>query len=83
MPEREQADNDYAVGWLTEKGVKSCYASDTLIFRIEDDSQDGRDHVDANRKTAYVVHPHVRHGRWSRNLHHGFHGSTIECSRGC
>jgi YVTN family beta-propeller protein len=61
-PERQQADNDYAVARLIEKVAKSRYASDTLIFSIEDDSQDGPDHVDAHRTTAYVVGPYVKHG---------------------
>jgi DNA-binding beta-propeller fold protein YncE len=59
-PELEEADNDYAVGLLIEKIAKSQYAKDTLIFVIEDDSQDGGDHVDAHRSTAYIVGPYVR-----------------------
>jgi YVTN family beta-propeller protein len=61
-PERQQADNDYAVAKLIERVSKSRYASDTLIFVIEDDSQDGPDHVDAHRTTAYVVGAYVKHG---------------------
>jgi YVTN family beta-propeller protein len=61
-PERQQADNDYAVGRLIERVAKSRYAADTLIFVIEDDSQDGPDHVDAHRTTAYVAGPYVKHG---------------------
>jgi hypothetical protein len=61
-PERQQADNDYAVARLIERVAKSRYASDTLIFSIEDDAQDGPDHVDAHRSTAYVVGPYVKHG---------------------
>jgi hypothetical protein len=60
-PERQQADNDYAVGRLIERVAKSRYAADTLIFVIEDDSQDGPDHVDAHRTTAYVAGPYVKH----------------------
>lgn len=61
-PERQQADNDYAVGKLIERVARSQYKSDTLIFVIEDDAQDGADHVDAHRSTAYVVGPYVKHG---------------------
>ena len=61
-PERQQADNDYAVARLIAAVANSRYASDTLIFSIEDDSQDGPDHVDAHRTTAYVVGPYVKHG---------------------
>ena len=61
-PERQQADNDYAVARLVEAVAKSRYAADTLVFIIEDDSQDGPDHVDAHRTTAYVVGPYVKQG---------------------
>jgi hypothetical protein len=61
-PEREQADNDYAVALLMEKVAHSPYASNTLVFVIEDDAQDGGDHVDAHRSTAYIVGPYVKHG---------------------
>lgn len=61
-PELQQADNDYAVGLVMDKVAHSPYARDTLIFVLEDDSQDGPDHVDAHRSTAYVVGPYVRHG---------------------
>ncbi len=61
-PETQQADNDYAVGLLVQQVAQSPYAADTLIFVIEDDSQDGPDHVDAHRSTAYVAGPYVKHG---------------------
>jgi hypothetical protein len=61
-PFLEVADNDYAVGKLVEAVAKSPFASSTLIFVIEDDAQDGADHVDAHRSTAYVVGPYVKQG---------------------
>ena len=61
-PELQVADNDYAVGLLVEKISKSPYADSTLIFIIEDDAQDGADHVDSHRTTAYVVGPYVKQG---------------------
>src|SRR6202022_5011010 len=45
-PETQQADNDYAVGKLVDRIAHSRYKEDTLIFVIEDDSQNGGDHVD-------------------------------------
>jgi YVTN family beta-propeller protein len=60
-PELQQADNDYAVGRLIQQVAASPYAADTLIFVLEDDAQDGPDHVDAHRSPAYVVGPYVRH----------------------
>jgi DNA-binding beta-propeller fold protein YncE len=62
-PERQQADNDYAVGKLVEKIANSRYKSDTLIFVLEDDAQSGEDHVDSHRSTAYIVGPYVKQGK--------------------
>ncbi len=61
-PETQQADNDYAVARLIDRVAHSPYKDDTLIFMIEDDAQDGADHVDAHRTTAYIVGPYVKHG---------------------
>ena len=60
-PELQQADNDYAVGKLVQAVAESPYAKDTLIFIVEDDSQDGPDHVDAHRSPVYIVGPYVKH----------------------
>ena len=60
-PERQQADNDYAVGKLVEAVAKSRYKKDTLIFMLEDDAQDGPDHVDAHRSPGYIIGPYVKH----------------------
>jgi YVTN family beta-propeller protein len=59
-PELQQADNDYAVGLLVQAVANSPYAKDTLIIIIEDDSQDGADHVDSHRATTYFVGPYVK-----------------------
>ncbi len=59
-PELQIADNDYAVGSVIEAVAKSPYKNNTLIFVIEDDAQDGGDHVDAHRSTAFVVGPYVK-----------------------
>ncbi len=61
-PELQQADNDYGAARLIERVAHSPYKDSTLIISIEDDSQDGPDHVDAHRTTAYVVGPYVKHG---------------------
>jgi YVTN family beta-propeller protein len=62
-PERQQADNDYAVGRLVEKVASSPFKDNTLIFVVEDDAQNGADHVDSHRSTAYVVGPFVKQGQ--------------------
>ena len=59
-PELQQADNDYAVGLLVETVANSPYAKDTLVIIIEDDCQDGADHVDSHRATTYFVGPYVK-----------------------
>src|SRR5258708_10071427 len=61
-PERQVAANDYALGQLVEAVAKSRYAKDTLIFVVEDDAQDGPDHVDEHRSVAFVIGPYVRQG---------------------
>jgi YVTN family beta-propeller protein len=58
--ELQQADNDYAVGEVVQAVAHSPYAGNTLIFVVEDDAQDGPDHMDAHRSTAYVVGPYVK-----------------------
>ena len=60
-PELQVADNDYAVGLLVQTIANSQYKNNTLIFVIEDDSQDGGDHVDQHRSIAYVIGPYVKH----------------------
>jgi YVTN family beta-propeller protein len=61
-PELQVADNDYAVGLLIQKIANSRYANDTLIFVVEDDAQDGGDHVDSHRSTAFVAGAYVKQG---------------------
>jgi DNA-binding beta-propeller fold protein YncE len=61
-PETQQADDDLAVGRLLQAVSQSPYAQNTLIIVTEDDCQDGPDHVDSHRATAYVVGPFVKQG---------------------
>jgi YVTN family beta-propeller protein len=61
-PETQQADDDLAAGLIVQAVANSPYAKDTLIVIIEDDCQDGPDHVDSHRATAYVVGPYVKQG---------------------
>jgi YVTN family beta-propeller protein len=49
------ADNDLAVGLFVEYLSKSSIWKETAIFIVEDDAQNGPDHVDAHRTTAYVA----------------------------
>ena len=64
------ADNDLAVGRVVDAISHSPYWDDTALFILEDDAQDGPDHVDAHRSPALVIskyspgspdHPFVDH----------------------
>jgi hypothetical protein len=54
-PAASVADNDLAVGRVVEAVCHSPYWDDTAIFIIEDDAQDGADHVDAHRSIAFAI----------------------------
>jgi YVTN family beta-propeller protein len=61
-PRAYVAQNDLALGRLVEAVSHSRYWAQTAIFVIEDDAQNGSDHVDAHRTTAYVASPYARRG---------------------
>jgi YVTN family beta-propeller protein len=75
-PQFYVAENDYALGLLVEAVSESPYWRDTAIFVVEDDAQDGPDHVDAHRSPALVVSAYNRPGA----LVHEFH-STVSLIR--
>jgi len=54
-PAASVADNDLAVGRVVEAVSHSPYWDDTAIFILEDDAQDGADHVDAHRSIAFEI----------------------------
>lgn len=54
------ADNDLAVGLFVEHLSKSPVWKESVVFIVEDDAQNGPDHVDAHRSTAYVAGGHVK-----------------------
>ena len=60
-PRRQMADNDYALGLLVQTVANSPYKDSTLIFVIEDDAQNGADHVSAQRTLAFVIGPYIKH----------------------
>jgi YVTN family beta-propeller protein len=61
-PYAHVADNDLAVGMFVEYLSKSPIWKETAIFILEDDAQNGADHVDAHRSTAYVAGGFVKRG---------------------
>ena len=54
------ADNDLAVGMFVEYLSKSKIWESSVVFILEDDAQNGADHVDAHRSTAYVAGGYVK-----------------------
>jgi DNA-binding beta-propeller fold protein YncE len=54
-PAASVADNDLALGRVVDAVSHSPYWDDTAIFVLEDDAQDGADHVDAHRSIAFVA----------------------------
>lgn len=59
-PRAMVADNDLALGRLVEAVSKSSIWPKTAVFVVEDDAQDGVDHVDGHRTVALVVSPYTR-----------------------
>lgn len=70
-PRAMVADNDYAVGQVVEAVSHSPFWKDTAIFIVEDDAQNGNDHVDAHRSPCYIVSPYVKRGF----VDHGFYNT--------
>jgi 6-phosphogluconolactonase (cycloisomerase 2 family) len=59
-PRAYVADNDLALGRVVEAVSQSKFWKDTAIFVIEDDAQNGPDHVDAHRTEALVISPYTK-----------------------
>jgi YVTN family beta-propeller protein len=58
-PQAMVADNDYGLGQIVDTISHSSIWSSSAIFVVEDDSQDGADHVDAHRIPAAVISPYT------------------------
>ena len=54
------ADNDYALGLIVEAVSRSVFWPKTAIFVLEDDAQDGADHVDSHRSVAFLLSPYAK-----------------------
>lgn len=61
-PKAMVADNDLALGRLIEAISQSPFWKDTAVFVVEDDAQNGPDHVDAHRTVCLVASPYARRG---------------------
>jgi hypothetical protein len=70
-PRAMMADNDLALGRMVEAVSKSPFWKNTVFFVLEDDAQNGPDHVDSHRSPLYVISPYNRPG-----VHHRFANTT-------
>jgi YVTN family beta-propeller protein len=68
-PKAMVADNDYALGKLVDTVSHSKDWKSTAIFVVEDDAQDGPDHVDAHRTVAQVISPYTQTGNVDSTLY--------------
>jgi DNA-binding beta-propeller fold protein YncE len=59
-PRAYLADNDLALGRVVEAISRTRFWTNTAIFVVEDDAQNGPDHVDAHRTIAYAISPYTR-----------------------
>jgi len=68
-PRAMVADNDLALGRMVEAISRSRFWKDSAIFVLEDDAQNGPDHVDAHRSVAFVISPYARRGAIDSTLY--------------
>ena len=68
-PTAQVADNDLALGMVVEALSHSKFWAQLAIFVVEDDAQNGPDHVDAHRTIAYVISPYARRGAVDSTLY--------------
>ncbi len=68
-PFAQIADNDLAFGLFIEHLSKSPVWKESAVFVLEDDAQNGADHVDAHRSIAYVVSPYTKRNFVDRSLY--------------
>ena len=79
-PSASVADNDLALGRIVEAVSHSSYWDDTVIFVLEDDAQDGADHVDAHRSLALVISKYAPGSSDRPFVDHDFH-TTVSLMR--
>jgi DNA-binding beta-propeller fold protein YncE len=72
-PAANIADNDLALGRVVDAVSHSAYWDDTAIFVLEDDAQDGADHVDAHRSIAFVISKYSPGSAAQPNVEHRFY----------
>lgn len=68
-PSAAVASNDYALGMIVDRVSHSRYWKETAIFVIEDDAQDGSDHVDARRTIGLIISPYTKRNALDSTLY--------------
>ena len=68
-PYAHVADNDLAVGMFIDHLSKSPIWNESVVFILEDDAQNGADHVDAHRSTAYIAGGYIKRKRVDHTLY--------------
>ena len=68
-PRAMVADNDLALGRIVEGLSKSRFWAKSLVLVVEDDAQDGLDHVDGHRTVALAIGPYIRRGAVDSNFY--------------
>lgn len=68
-PIAQVADNDLALGRIVDRITHSKIWKSSAIFVVEDDAQDGPDHVDAHRTIAFAASPYIKHGTVNHTMY--------------
>jgi YVTN family beta-propeller protein len=68
-PRASVASNDYALGQIVERLTHSRYWPEMAIFVIEDDAQDGPDHVDARRTVSLAISPYIVRAKVDKTMY--------------
>ncbi len=71
-PTSAVADNDYALGQLIQHISESPIWKETAVFVLEDDAQNGSDHIDAHRSPAFVISPYIK----KRSVNHTMYSTS-------
>ncbi len=68
-PTAAVADNDLALGQLVEHLSHSSIWKESAIFVLEDDAQNGPDHIDAHRSPAFIISPYIKRGSVNHTMY--------------
>ncbi|PZP46575.1 MAG: hypothetical protein DI598_11970, partial [Pseudopedobacter saltans] len=63
------ADNDQAIGMIIDHLSHSSIWKESVVFILEDDAQNGPDHIDAHRSPAFVISPYIKKGTVNHHMY--------------